>query len=86
MGVMEYAGWRLSAPLISPALMMAGSIIRFICCIKSAIAEEQGRKLGQMDERYMKKAEDLLDGEFAVALGIPKESVGSYIESKLLRV
>lgn len=50
---------------------------------KSAIAEEQGRKLGQMDERYMKKAEDLLDGEFAVALGIPKENVRGYIESKL---
>lgn len=50
---------------------------------KNTIAEEQGRKLGQTDERYMKKAEDLLYGEFAVALGIPKENVRSYIENKI---
>ena len=47
---------------------------------KSAI--EQGKKPGQIDERYIRIAEDLLDGELAVALGIPKESVKSYIEEK----
>ncbi len=50
---------------------------------KSTIAEEHGRKLGQMDERYMKKAEELIDGEFSVALDIPKEKVRAYIESRL---
>jgi len=63
-------------------------ILRIIKTIyaKNAIAEEQGKKLGQMDEKYMKKAEDLIEGEFAVALGIPKEKVKDYIKSKLNRL
>lgn len=40
-----------------------------------------GKKLGQVDERYMKSAEEFLFGEFAVALNIPKSEVKSYIES-----
>lgn len=50
---------------------------------KKTIAVEQGKKLGLRDERYMKRAEDLLYGEFAVALGIPKESVRDYIEDRI---
>lgn len=39
----------------------------------------QGSKPGQVDERYMKRAEDLLYGELAVALDIPKDQVSDYI-------
>lgn len=49
---------------------------------KNKLAIEQKRKPGQIDERYIRIAEDLLDGELAVALGIPKESVKSYIEER----
>ena len=40
---------------------------------------ERGAKPSQLDERYMKRAEDLLHGELAYALGISKESVPDYI-------
>jgi len=39
----------------------------------------QGKKPGLVDERYMKRAEELLYGELAVALDIPKEDVCDYI-------
>lgn len=38
-----------------------------------------GKKPGLVDERYMKRAEDILYGELAVALDIPRESVLDYI-------
>jgi len=41
----------------------------------------QHRKFGAVDERFMKRAEDLLDGEFAVALGIEKNEVRAYISA-----
>jgi len=50
---------------------------------KKIIVVDLGKKLGQIDERYMKKAEDLLYSEFAIALSIPKESVKGYIEDKV---
>ena len=37
--------------------------------------ERQKRKVGSVDEKYMKRAEDLLYGELAVALDIPRERV-----------
>ena len=37
------------------------------------------RKPSMNDERYLKRAEDLLYGELAVALDIPKDEVKSYI-------
>lgn len=43
----------------------------------------RGKKLGLVDERYMKRAKDMLHGEFAVALGIERNEVPGYIESKL---
>ena len=39
----------------------------------------RGIKPGQVDERYLKRAEDLLYGELAVSLEIPKEDVVGYI-------
>lgn len=42
--------------------------------------EKKGRKMGQVDQRYRKKAEGLLHGELAVALGISVDQVESYIQ------
>lgn len=50
---------------------------------KKVITINQGKKLGQVDENFMKKAEELLYGEFAVALGIQKDNVKNYIEEKI---
>lgn len=43
----------------------------------------QKRKFGVVDERYLRQAEELLFGELAVALGIDKEEVPEYIDSRL---
>lgn len=44
---------------------------------------EQKRKFGAIDERYMKRAEDLLFGELAAALDIQRDEVRGYIEDRL---
>lgn len=46
---------------------------------KGLAATESKKKLGLTDERYRKRAEELLHGELAVALGIPKDDVKAYI-------
>lgn len=50
---------------------------------KKKKTEEQKRKFGAIDERYMKRAEDLLFGELSAALEIPKEHVRQYIHDRL---
>ncbi len=50
---------------------------------KKQYVEKQKRKFGQIDERYMKKAEELLFGEFAAALGIDKDAVPEYIAERI---
>lgn len=50
---------------------------------KKQYVENQKRKFGQIDERYMKKAEELLYGEFAAALGIDKDAVPEYIAGRI---
>ena len=62
-----------------------------VMLIKSVYTKNQNavhnrKKLGQLDQRYMKRAEELLYGELSVALGIPKEEVVSYIEEVARRV
>lgn len=42
--------------------------------------EKKGRKMGQVDQRYRKKAECLLHGELAIALGIPLDQVERTIQ------
>ena len=44
------------------------------------------RKPGQIDERFLKRAEDMLFGELAVALDIPRDQVVSYIESTIAAI
>ncbi len=60
-------------------------LIRMIKSIhkKKLDAQKQNRHLGQIDKKYMKRAEDLLYGELAAALDIPIEEVGDYIEARI---
>ena len=50
---------------------------------KRGLAEAKNRRLGMVDERYMKQAERLLYGELATALEIPYEDVESYIADRI---
>lgn len=43
----------------------------------------QKHKVGQIDERYMRKAEDLLYGELAIALDITPKAVPDFIAARL---
>lgn len=62
-----------------------GDLIQLIKTVyeKKNILASNGKKLGLTDENYMKKAEDLLYGEFAVALNISKEEVKDYIGKRV---
>ena len=57
-------------------------LIKSIYSKKRAV-EAKKRKFSQLDSRYMKLAEDLLFGEFAVVLDIPKDSVKGYIKKRI---
>ena len=50
---------------------------------KKREAEAAGRRVSQMDDRYMKLAEELLHGELSVALEIPKDEVKDYIHRRV---
>ena len=51
--------------------------------LKRGQAEAKNRRLGIVDERYMKQAERMLYGELATALEIPYDEVGNYIAARL---
>lgn len=53
--------------------------------IKEREAEAQKRHLGMVDERFLKQAQRLLYGEFAVALEMEEENVEDYILDRLGR-
>ncbi len=44
---------------------------------------KQGRRVGLTEMNYRKHAEELVHGEFSVALGIPYEEVPEYISARL---
>ena len=48
-----------------------------------AKARRSGRRVSQIDQRYRKRAEELLHGELAVALGIPIDEVQPYISRSI---
>ncbi|MGE4485099.1 MAG: CarD family transcriptional regulator [Oscillospiraceae bacterium] len=50
---------------------------------KKKFAEQQKRKFGSIDERFMKCAEELLYGELAAALAISKDKVPEYIAERV---
>ncbi len=47
--------------------------------VKNKTAVANGKKPGQIDQRYMKRAESLLCGELSVALGISRDEVQQQI-------
>ena len=49
----------------------------------SIYAKRDGGKFGAIDKRFMKQAEALLFGEFSVVLGIAKDEVAEYIDSRV---
>ena len=50
---------------------------------KKEAAVSQKKKLGAVDEKFMKRAEDLLFGELSVVLGIRKAEVADYIARRI---
>ena len=54
--------------------------------LKSKKQMEQGKKPSQTDQRYMKRAEELLNGELAIALDIAYDDVPKYIENELSEI
>lgn len=50
---------------------------------KQEQAVSQKRKLGAVDEKFMKRAEELLFGELSVALGIERDQVPQYIAARI---
>ncbi len=50
---------------------------------KKLLLTAQNRKFSQLDERYMKQAEDILYGELAAALDIEKDQVTTYIAERI---
>lgn len=66
-------------------MIRSRSCVSMVRLIKTAYMKRQARqargsKPGQVDERYMKRAEELLYGELAVALDIPRDEVGGQID------
>lgn len=53
---------------------------------KREVMTSRGKKLGQVDEKFYRKASDLLHGELAAVLDLPKESVGEYIQQEIDRL
>ena len=62
-----------------------GELIELVMSIyaKNQARIKSNRKIGSIDENAMRRAEELLYGEFAAALDIPKESVPKYIAKRL---
>ena len=61
------------------------SLLRLTMSTYRKKVEREAKKLkfGAVDRRYMERAENLLYGELAVALGIAKESVQEFIAERL---
>lgn len=61
------------------------SLVELILSIddKKDYMEKHKKKLGVVDEKYLKKARNLLYEEFAVSLGMKKENVPKYITRKV---
>jgi CarD family transcriptional regulator len=50
---------------------------------KKKYRQQRNQKFGTVDENYMKRAEELLNTEFSVALGIPPSEVPAYIAARV---
>ncbi len=53
---------------------------------KQEAKTKEGKKLGQIDERYRKQAEELLYSELAVVLDMDREAVKEYVEDRVVKL
>lgn len=62
-----------------------GDTVRLLLALRTKKRDfaSKKRKFGHVDERFLKKAEERLNGEFAVALGIPRDEVPDYISRRI---
>ena len=62
-----------------------GDLVQLIKTIylKQQEAQAAGKRAGQVDERYRKRAEEMLHGELAAALGIDRDDAAEYIRRRL---
>ena len=51
--------------------------------LKGLEAMKNNRNLGQIDKKFMKRAEDLLYGEFAAAMHVSREEIAVYVHDRL---
>ena len=58
------------------------ALTRSIYLKKQALLEQK-KKFGSVDERFLKRAENLLFGEFAAALGIERDQVPEFIAARI---
>lgn len=60
-------------------------LLELTMCIysKKCCMEAQKRKFGLIDEKYMKRAEELLLGELAAVMDMTREQVREYIEQRV---
>lgn len=62
-----------------------GDLVELIMSIyaKKQARLKNNRKIGAIDEEAMRRAEELLYGEFSIALDMPKEAVPKYIAKRI---
>lgn len=65
------------------AYMKSHSAEELVTLIKEIYSKGTGRKLSRIEQQYMTQAEELLYGELAVALDIPRSEVVDYITKRL---
>lgn len=77
-----------SLPALSRYYQQAGrtsdcrELVRFIKTLRARRSRRAGGgRPGNLEERYLHQAEEQLQGELSVALGIPREDVPGYIET-----
>ncbi len=58
------------------------TLIKFLYSKERTISEA-GKKLGQIDQRYLKCAETRVNDEFAIALDMPREQIHDFIMQRL---
>lgn len=63
-------------------------LVRIIKTIyeKEEAKSKEGKKIGQIDERYKKQAEELLYSELAIVLDMDREVVKEYIEDRIVKL
>ena len=69
-------------------VLASGDILRTAAMVKSIYLEkcrreEHGKSLNSADERTLRAAEDMINGEFSFVLGIKPEEVPDFIAGKL---